>query len=77
LLPKLLSRGNVHESLSAQDALNYLSAGLPSIILVTDPAITFDELEHGELRQALVNWTKDSGITVLMGLFAEAVDFPS
>ncbi|KAF2498109.1 hypothetical protein BU16DRAFT_559818 [Lophium mytilinum] len=76
LLPKLLSRATVHESLTAQDALNYLSTGLPSIILVTDPAIAFDEPENKTLLEAVVDWTKRGGTTIFMGFFAEAVGLP-
>ncbi|KAF2808924.1 uncharacterized protein BDZ99DRAFT_42203 [Mytilinidion resinicola] len=76
LFPKLLSRATVHESLTAQDALNYLSTGLPSVILVTDPALSFDEPENKALLEAVVDWTKRGGTTIFMGFFAEAVELP-
>lgn len=50
LLPKLLSRGAIHESNTIQDAINYILSGWPSIILVTDPVIT---AQNGESQRLL------------------------
>ena len=77
LLPTLLSKATVHESITIEDAQNYISTGWPSIILVTDPAITFEEEENQLLLKALVRWTKNGGRTILMGFFASTVEWPS
>lgn len=77
LLPTLLSKANVHESITIEDAQNYISTGWPSIILVTDPAITFEEEENQLLLETLVRWTKNGGKTILMGFFASTVEWPS
>ncbi|OCL06633.1 hypothetical protein AOQ84DRAFT_73570 [Glonium stellatum] len=77
LLPKLLSKANVHESITIEDAQNYISTTWPSIILVTDPAITFEEEENRSFLESLVRWTKNGGKTILMGFFAATVQFPS
>ncbi|KAF1997075.1 hypothetical protein P154DRAFT_298296 [Amniculicola lignicola CBS 123094] len=76
LLPKLLSRAVVHESQSFQDASSYITSGWPSIILVTDPVITFEEKNNLELLQAVADYTKQGCTTILMGLFAAAVEYP-
>jgi hypothetical protein len=74
LLPKLLSRAIVHESLSVQDALHYISSGWPNVILVTDPVITGETEECKRALAAIVDITKHGCTTVLMGFFASAVN---
>ncbi|PSN74638.1 hypothetical protein BS50DRAFT_20702 [Corynespora cassiicola Philippines] len=74
LLPKLLSRAVVHESLTVQDGLTYILAGWPSIVLITDPVVTIENEETEELLSALADYTKHGCITILMGVFAAAVD---
>lgn len=72
LSPKLLSRAAVHESLTAEDALHWIHAGWPNIILVSDPVIT--KAESKPLLDALVEYTMHGCTTVCMGLFAGAVE---
>jgi hypothetical protein len=73
LLPKLLSRAIVHESLTIQDALNYVLSSWPTIILVSDPGITFENEENQELLTAIAEYTKHGCTTIFMGFFAETV----
>lgn len=73
LFPKLLSRSAVHESLTPEDALNHIGAGWPSIILVSDPAIT--RKENTKLLTAIVDWVKHGCTLVLMGFFAAAARY--
>lgn len=75
LLPKLLSRAAVHESLTIQDALNYISSGWPNIILVTDPIVTEESNEREQLLRAIVDFTNHGCTTILMGFFAAAVNY--
>jgi hypothetical protein len=75
LLPKLLSRAIVHESLTIQDALNYVLSSWPTIILVTDPSITLDNEESQRLLEAISGYTKHGCTTIFMGFFAETVEF--
>jgi hypothetical protein len=74
LLPKLLSRAIVHESLTIQDALNYVLSSWPTIILVSDPGITLENEESQELLTAIAEYTKHGCTTIFMGFFAETVD---
>ncbi|KAF2270283.1 hypothetical protein CC78DRAFT_528761 [Lojkania enalia] len=74
LLPKLLSRATVHESLTIQDALNYVSTGWPSIILIADAVITYEMEESQRLLGAIVDFTKQGCTTIFMGFTAETVD---
>jgi len=76
LLPKLLSRAVVHESLTVQDALNYVSTGWPSVILVTDSGITEEEEEYQQLLSSIKECTFHGSTTIFMGVFAETVDHP-
>jgi hypothetical protein len=75
LLPKLLSRAVVHESLTVQDAHSYISSSWPNFILVTDPIITEDTEESKQLLEEVVKFTKHGCTTILMGCFASAVEF--
>ncbi|ORY15192.1 hypothetical protein BCR34DRAFT_191286 [Clohesyomyces aquaticus] len=70
LLPKLLSRAAVHESLTIQDALNYILTGWPTIILITDAVITGEDKDSQRLLHAVADYTKHGCTTVMMGLFA-------
>lgn len=71
LLPKLLTRGVVHESLSIPDALIWIAAQWPRIILVTDATITSESPASQQLLASVKHITKNFGITtVLMGFFA-------
>jgi hypothetical protein len=72
LFPKILSRTAVHESLTTEDALNYIGAGWPNVILVSDSAIIEDE--NSELLAATINWIKHGGTIVFMGFFASTVE---
>ncbi|KAF2107205.1 hypothetical protein BDV96DRAFT_307719 [Lophiotrema nucula] len=74
LLPKLLSRAALHESLTIQDALNYVSTGWPSIILITDAVVTHETEESKALLDAIVDYTKHGCTTIFMGFVAETVD---
>ncbi|KAF2180801.1 hypothetical protein K469DRAFT_495082, partial [Zopfia rhizophila CBS 207.26] len=74
LLVKLLSRAVVHESLTIQDALNYISSGWPTVILVTDAVVTLESEDSIRLLDAVVDHTKEGCITVLMGFFSAAVE---
>ena len=76
LLPKLLSRAVVHESTESKDALNYIATGWPSTILVTDPFITQETDESRRLLDAVVAHTKQGCVTLLIGFFAAAVQYP-
>ncbi|KAF2819406.1 hypothetical protein CC86DRAFT_145599 [Ophiobolus disseminans] len=73
LFPKVLSRTVVHESLTPEDALHYIGAGWPNIILVSDPAIT--RAENRELLVATTGWVKHGCTLVLMGFFASTIDY--
>jgi hypothetical protein len=73
LLPKALSRANVHESITPEDALNYIGAGWPSIILTSDPAVV--EESNKSLLKAIINWVKHGCTWVLMGFFSSTIDF--
>ncbi|OAL48277.1 hypothetical protein IQ07DRAFT_95197 [Pyrenochaeta sp. DS3sAY3a] len=72
LSPKLLSRAAVHESLTPEDALNWIGSGWPNMILVSDPIITTEG--YTDLVDALIDFTNHGCTTVLMGLFAAAVE---
>lgn len=72
LLPKLLARAVVHESLCIDDALTWIRASWPRLILVTDAEITNHEPKSKELLEAIKHSTKVMGITtILMGYFAD------
>lgn len=75
LLPKLLSRAGVHESLTIQDAMNYISSGWPTIVLVSDPGITAEDEESQRLLSVIAEYTKQGCTTITMGFFAETVEF--
>ncbi|KAF2875055.1 Isochorismatase-like protein [Massariosphaeria phaeospora] len=74
LLPKLLSRASVHESLTIKDALNYVRSGWPTHILITDSVITAANNDSERLLDAVVEYTRHGCTTVLMGFFAVDVD---
>ncbi|KAF2730663.1 Isochorismatase hydrolase [Polyplosphaeria fusca] len=73
LLPKLLSRAAVHESLTIRDALHYVHSGWPSIILITDAVITLELDESQHLLDTVADYTKHGCTTVWMGFTAETV----
>ncbi|KAJ4356452.1 uncharacterized protein N0V89_004485 [Didymosphaeria variabile] len=74
LLPKLLSRAAIHESLTIQDALNHILSGWPNVILVTDPVIAEDNEESQNLLETVSDYTKQHCCTtILMGFFAGGV----
>ncbi|KAH7117824.1 hypothetical protein B0J11DRAFT_93138 [Dendryphion nanum] len=75
LLPKLLSRASVHESLTIQDALNYINSGWPSIILVSDSTITARNNDSEQLLNAVLEYTRHGCTTITMGFFASTVEF--
>lgn len=70
LLPKVLTRAILHESSTAQDALNYIASGWPTIILVTDTFIVSDGDENQKLLASITKFTRNGGTTILMGFFA-------
>lgn len=72
LLPKLLSRAIVHESLTVQDAMNYISSSWPSIILVTDSVILRDD--GRELLGAVADYTQRGHSAIFMGFFASTAE---
>ncbi|KAK7189639.1 hypothetical protein PSPO01_04029 [Paraphaeosphaeria sporulosa] len=75
LLPKLLSRAAIHESLTIQDAMNYILSGWPNVILVTDPVIAEESEESQRLLEAVADYTKHhSCTTILMGFFVAAIE---
>lgn len=74
LLPKLLSRAVVHESLTIQDALNFINSGWPSVILVTDAVITAAREESQQLLSRVADYTLQGCTTVLMGFFSSSVE---
>ncbi|KAF2030706.1 Isochorismatase hydrolase [Setomelanomma holmii] len=73
LFPKILSRTAVHESITIDDALNYIGTGWPNVILVSDPAITSEE--NKDLLNATIEWIKHGGTVVFMGFFASTVQY--
>ncbi|KAH7065791.1 Isochorismatase-like protein [Paraphoma chrysanthemicola] len=73
LFPKILSRTAVHESLTTDDALNYIGSGWPNVILVSDSAIV--EEENREFLAATIEWIKHGGTMVFMGFFASTIEF--
>jgi hypothetical protein len=74
LLSKILSRTNVHESLTSEDALNYIKTGWPNIILVSDPAIV--DQNNRDLLTATIDWVKHGCTVVFMGFFAATIQEP-
>ncbi|KAH8724288.1 hypothetical protein GQ44DRAFT_284742 [Phaeosphaeriaceae sp. PMI808] len=72
LFPKILSRAAVHESVTAEDALNYIGSGWPNIILVSDSTIT--RVENQELFLATINWVRCGCTIVFMGFFATTIE---
>ncbi|KAF2448956.1 hypothetical protein P171DRAFT_481993 [Karstenula rhodostoma CBS 690.94] len=75
LLPKLLSRAAIHESLTTQDAINYILSGWPNVILVTDPVIAEESEESQKLLETVADYTKHhSCTTILMGFFVAAIE---
>jgi hypothetical protein len=74
LLPKLLSRGTVHESLSIRDARNYIESSWPGVILITDAVVTLEDVEARSLLDLVANYTKHGCTTIFMGFVAETVD---
>jgi hypothetical protein len=74
LFSKILSRSVVHESLTSEDALNYIKSGWPNIILVSDPAIV-DE-SNRDLLTATIDWVKHGCTLVFMGYFASTIQEP-
>jgi len=72
LFGKVLSRSNVHESLTLDDALNYLRTGWPDIVLVSDPGIT--RAKNKELLDVITDWIKDGGIILLLGFFVTTTE---
>ena len=74
LLPKLLSRAAIHEATTVQDALNYILSGWPNVILIADPVIAEDTDEHRRLLEVVADHTRHGCTTVLMGLFAVAIE---
>jgi hypothetical protein len=73
LFPKILSRTTVHESLTPQDALNYIGSGWPNIIMVSDPAIAKEENRH--LLEEIVAWVKHGCTMVCMGFFSSTIEY--
>jgi hypothetical protein len=74
LFSKILSRTVVHESLTSEDALNYIKTGWPNIILVSDPAIV-DE-SNRDLLTATTDWVRHGCTVVFMGFFAATIQEP-
>jgi hypothetical protein len=73
LFPKMLSRAVVHESLTAEDALNYIGSGWPNIILVSDSGIA---KEHNrDLLAAVVECVKHGCTMICAGFFASTIDY--
>lgn len=73
LVPKLISRAVVHESITTEDALNYIGSGWPNTILVSDPAVTRKENSH--LLTAVADCVKHGCTLVFMGSFAAVVQY--
>ncbi|KAH7408584.1 Isochorismatase-like protein [Phaeosphaeria sp. MPI-PUGE-AT-0046c] len=74
LFSKILSRTAVHESLTPDDALNYIGSGWPNIILCSDPS--FADTKNRELLKAVVDWVKHGCTMICMGFFASTVEYP-
>ncbi|KAF9737215.1 hypothetical protein PMIN06_000873 [Paraphaeosphaeria minitans] len=75
LLPKLLSRAAIHESLTIQDAMNYILSGWPNVILVTDSVIAEESEESQRLLETVAEYTKHhSCTTILMGFLIAAIE---
>jgi hypothetical protein len=74
LLPKLLSRATVHESLTIQDSLNYIKSGWPSVILVTDAVIAATKEENQQLLSTVADYTWQGCTTILMGFFSSSIE---
>jgi hypothetical protein len=73
LFPKILSRTTVHESITSEDALNYIGSGWPNIILVSDPAIA--KKENQWLLDSIVDWVKHGCTLVCMGFFSSTTEY--
>lgn len=73
LLPKVLSRATVHESVTPEDALNYIGAGWPNIIMTSDPAVV--DADNEDLLKAIIDWVKHGCTWVLMGFFSSTVEW--
>jgi hypothetical protein len=72
LFTKVSSRSAVHESLTADDALNYISSGWPSIIFLSDAAISRED--NRDLLESATYWTRQGCTLLSMGFFAPAID---
>jgi hypothetical protein len=74
LLTNLLAKATVHESLTFEDATQQIHSGSPSIILVTDPVITYRQ--NHEFAKTLAKWVRNGGTAILMGAFPADVEWP-
>jgi hypothetical protein len=73
LFPKVLSRTAVHESLTPEDALNYIGSGWPNIILTSDSAITNEE--NQDLLAATIDWVNHGCTIICMGFFSSTTEY--
>jgi hypothetical protein len=69
---KMLLRAVVHESYTAEDALNYISSGWPGVILVMDSGIA--NPENRPLLIAAAKCVEDGCTMICAGSFAATVD---
>jgi hypothetical protein len=74
LFSKILSRAAVHESLTSDDALNYIGSGWPNIILCSDPSVA--DAKNKDLLAAIVDWIKHGCTMIFMGFFAPTIEYP-
>lgn len=74
LFSKILSRTAVHESLTSEDALNWIGSGWPNIILCSDPSLM--DIKNRDLLTATIDWIKHGCTMVCMGFFSSTVDYP-
>jgi hypothetical protein len=72
LFGKLLSRTAVHESLTRDDALNYILSGWPNIVHVSDPGIT--RADSQDLLDAITDWITHGGTLLLIGFFVSTTE---
>lgn len=74
LLPVLLTKAVVHESLSIDEASSYITSGWPTVLLITDPVLT--QRKNAEFTSILVKWVHGGGTAIFMGRFSTDVEWP-
>jgi hypothetical protein len=73
LSSKALSRAVVHESLTGEDALNFIGAGWPSVIFLSDASITNEE--NRDVLLAAANWVKEGCTMICMAFFSSTIEY--